>query len=274
MARVHQGVATASRAARVAARHLAVQLLPAITCRTVVIQEGAHDRAGLSAVAVRRLEFAGEPLPSADGVYFADAGAADRSGGAGTAVKVATFAAELVVQGPFDTEVWDPATGLVRCRFAPGFDFTAAGTTLAWEDVTLRAHLASPSTCQDRTIAVGAVADSEPAGNSVALTPDGHTVAILTRLAGPSGGRLALSVTLVMPGPITTVSIPSATDELGALLCWTADSQRLFLTTTQANGNSNPMAHLFTYRIGDATTQLLRYRGTALNSGTVLPEPS
>lgn len=93
--RVHQGIVPSSRAERVAARHLALQLLPAISSKTLVVLEGPHDRAGLGAVAVRRLEVDGEPLPSADGTYLADAGAADRSGGTGAAVKLATFAASL-----------------------------------------------------------------------------------------------------------------------------------------------------------------------------------
>lgn len=94
-ARVHQGTIPTSRADRVASRHLALQLLPAIASRTVVILEGPHDRAGLSAVAARRFEIDGSPLPAADGIYLADAGAADRSGGAGAAVKLASFAAHL-----------------------------------------------------------------------------------------------------------------------------------------------------------------------------------
>jgi putative ATP-dependent endonuclease of OLD family len=94
-ARVHQGTIPTSRADRVASRHLALQLLPAIASRTVVVLEGPHDRAGLSAVAARRFEIDGSPLPAADGIYLADAGAADRSGGAGAAVKLASFAAHL-----------------------------------------------------------------------------------------------------------------------------------------------------------------------------------
>ena len=92
--RVHQGETPTSRSDRVAARHLAIQLLPAISARTVAVLEGPHDRAGLTAVAARRLKRSGEPLPAADGVVLVDAGAADRSGGAGAAVKLARFAAE------------------------------------------------------------------------------------------------------------------------------------------------------------------------------------
>lgn len=93
--RVHQGSLPTSRADRVASRHLALQLLPAMASRTVVVLEGPHDRAALSAVATRRFEVDEFPLPAADGIYLADAGAADRSGGAGAAVKLASFAADL-----------------------------------------------------------------------------------------------------------------------------------------------------------------------------------
>lgn len=93
--RVHQGSVPSSRADRVAARHLALQLLPAIASRTLVVLEGPHDRAALGAVAARRFEVDGSPLPAADGIYLADAGAVDRSGGAGAAVKLASFAANL-----------------------------------------------------------------------------------------------------------------------------------------------------------------------------------
>lgn len=96
--RAHQGTVPASRAERVAARHLALQLLPAISSRTLVVLEGPHDRAGFAAVAVRRFAIDDEPLPAADGIYLSDAGAADRSGGAGAVVKLASFAADLGFQ--------------------------------------------------------------------------------------------------------------------------------------------------------------------------------
>ena len=97
-ARVYQGSVPASRAERVAARHLALQLLPAVSSRTLVVLEGPHDRAGYAAVAARRFDVDGDPLLAADSIYLADAGAADRSGGAGAAVKLASFAADLGFQ--------------------------------------------------------------------------------------------------------------------------------------------------------------------------------
>jgi hypothetical protein len=54
VSRVHHGETPTSRVERVAARHLAIQLLSAISSRTVAVLEGPHDRAGLSAVAARR----------------------------------------------------------------------------------------------------------------------------------------------------------------------------------------------------------------------------
>jgi putative ATP-dependent endonuclease of OLD family len=77
----HSGKRPASKAERTAARHLALQLLPAAAAHAVAVLEGPHDRAGLLAVAERRLQ-EGYSLPAADGVVVIDAGAADSSGGA------------------------------------------------------------------------------------------------------------------------------------------------------------------------------------------------
>lgn len=93
--RVYQGRRPRSRAERTASRHLALQLLPAIASRTLVVLEGPHDRAGLNAVAARRHGLTGEPLPAADGIHLSDAAAVDRSGGASAAAKLATYAATL-----------------------------------------------------------------------------------------------------------------------------------------------------------------------------------
>lgn len=93
--RLHQGAAPRTRAERVASRHLSLQLLPAMASAALVVVEGPHDRAALDAVARRRFERDGIPLPAASRVTVVDAGAADRSGGAGATVKLATYAAEL-----------------------------------------------------------------------------------------------------------------------------------------------------------------------------------
>jgi putative ATP-dependent endonuclease of OLD family len=93
--RVHQGSIPTTRADRVAARHLTVQLQPALAAQTLVVLEGPHDRAGLAAVALRRLAVAAVALPSAAGISLVDAGAVDRSGGAAAAVKLGRYAHEL-----------------------------------------------------------------------------------------------------------------------------------------------------------------------------------
>lgn len=93
--RVHHGRSPVSRSDRVASRHLSLQLLPAIACKTLVVLEGPHDRAGLNAVSVRRFQREGIPLPAARSIFLADAGAADRSGGTAAAVKLAAYAADL-----------------------------------------------------------------------------------------------------------------------------------------------------------------------------------
>lgn len=93
--RVHQGHDPRTRAERIASRHLSLQLLPAVGSTTLAVLEGPHDRSALEAVARRLFDDEGIPLPAAARVSLVDAGAADRSGGAGAVVKLAAYAAEL-----------------------------------------------------------------------------------------------------------------------------------------------------------------------------------
>jgi len=69
------------KAERLAARHFGLQVLPAMTARAIVLVEGPHDRSSLDVVADRLLREQGIPLPAAHRVAFADAGAAEGSGG-------------------------------------------------------------------------------------------------------------------------------------------------------------------------------------------------
>lgn len=80
--RVHQGQIPLTKAERLAARHWSINLLPALTARAVIVVEGPHDRAALSALARRLFAESGTPLPVANGVAIIDAGSADSSGGA------------------------------------------------------------------------------------------------------------------------------------------------------------------------------------------------
>jgi putative ATP-dependent endonuclease of OLD family len=84
-----------SKADRVAARHLSLQLLPAASAAVVAIVEGPHDRAALEALAARRFEQSAIALPAAKGIAIVDAGAADGSGGASAVARLATLAKRL-----------------------------------------------------------------------------------------------------------------------------------------------------------------------------------
>jgi hypothetical protein len=90
-----QGRAPKSKADRMAARHIALQVLPALTARAVLVLEGPHDRAGLQAVADRRLRMKGIPLPAGHGIALADAGAADSSGGSSAVPRLCRVAHNL-----------------------------------------------------------------------------------------------------------------------------------------------------------------------------------
>ena len=93
--RVHHGREPTTKAARLAARHISLQLLPAVAARSVVLLEGAHDRASYSALAERLLRDEDRPLPSASRVAIADAGAVDGAGGASALQRIAEAAGDL-----------------------------------------------------------------------------------------------------------------------------------------------------------------------------------
>jgi hypothetical protein len=90
----HAGRRPSNKTERTAARHLALQLLPAMAARGVVVLEGPHDRAGLQAVAERRLR-KGIALPAAHRVALVDAGAADASGGSSASPRLCDAARRL-----------------------------------------------------------------------------------------------------------------------------------------------------------------------------------
>lgn len=92
--KAYPGRRPSTKAQRTAARHVALQLLPAMAARGVVVLEGPHDRAGLQAVAERRLR-KGVALPAAEGVALVDAGAADASGGSSATPRLCDAARHL-----------------------------------------------------------------------------------------------------------------------------------------------------------------------------------
>jgi hypothetical protein len=71
--RVYYGREPSDRASRLAARHFLLQVLPAITARTVFLLEGPHDRASLTVLSDRLLRDESRPLPAAHGIAIADA---------------------------------------------------------------------------------------------------------------------------------------------------------------------------------------------------------
>lgn len=98
-----------SKAERIAARHLSIQLLPAASAGVVAIVEGPHDRAALDAAADRLLRTRGRPLPAAHGIAIIDAGVADGSGGAPAVARLAALATQLGFHtiGVIDGDVGD-----------------------------------------------------------------------------------------------------------------------------------------------------------------------
>ncbi len=90
----YPGRQPSTKSQRAAARHIALQLLPAMAARGVIVLEGPHDRAGLQAVAEKRLR-RGVDLPAARRVALIDAGAADASGGSSATPRLCEAAGHL-----------------------------------------------------------------------------------------------------------------------------------------------------------------------------------
>jgi len=90
---VHQVSPPSDRGELSALRQLHVQLLPAMSARTVVVLEGPHDVAALTAVCDRFSRTAGFPVPAAHGVRLVAASFGD--GGHGMVPKVCRLARQL-----------------------------------------------------------------------------------------------------------------------------------------------------------------------------------
>jgi hypothetical protein len=90
---VHQVQPPADRSELLALRQLHVQLLPAMSARTVVVMEGPHDVAALTAVVDRFARHAGIPVPAAHGVRLVAASFGD--GGHGAVPKICRLARQL-----------------------------------------------------------------------------------------------------------------------------------------------------------------------------------
>jgi putative ATP-dependent endonuclease of the OLD family len=92
---VFAGWEAADKSERMFARHFALQVLPAMTARALIVLEGPHDRAGYSAVAERLFEEGSSSLPAAKRIALADVGATDASGGVSAIPKLAAGARRL-----------------------------------------------------------------------------------------------------------------------------------------------------------------------------------
>ena len=92
---VFQGTEPSTKAERLAARHFALQLLPAVAARALIIVEGPHDHAAYQALATRLFDEEGVPPPGAHGIHLIHAAAADSAGGSGAIPRLASAARAL-----------------------------------------------------------------------------------------------------------------------------------------------------------------------------------
>lgn len=90
-----QGTEPTTKAERLAARHLELQLLPAVAARALIIVEGPHDHAAYHALATRLFDKEGLPPPGAHGVHLIHAAAADSGGGSSAIHRLAATARTL-----------------------------------------------------------------------------------------------------------------------------------------------------------------------------------
>lgn len=91
----HHGRQPTTRGERLAARHMGIQIFPAMSAASVVIVEGPHDRAAFNALIDKLEEEEEAPGFAAYKIALIDAGAADASGGAGSVVRLADAAVDL-----------------------------------------------------------------------------------------------------------------------------------------------------------------------------------
>lgn len=92
---VHHGPVPTTKAERIAARSLHLQLLPAVSARAVLLVEGPHDRIAME-TAASMLNAAGQlPLPAARRIAVVDAAAADSAGGISAVPRLGQLARQL-----------------------------------------------------------------------------------------------------------------------------------------------------------------------------------
>ena len=91
----HYGRRATTKGERLAARHMSIQIFPAMSAACVVIVEGPHDRAALNALIDKLGVEEAAPGFAAYKIALIDAGAADASGGTGSVVRLADAAVDL-----------------------------------------------------------------------------------------------------------------------------------------------------------------------------------
>lgn len=91
----YTGHKATTKSERIAARHLQLQLLPAVSAKSVAIVEGPHDRAALNAAETKLHAEEGLTLLAAQRITILDAAAIDRSGGNSAIPRLAKLARSL-----------------------------------------------------------------------------------------------------------------------------------------------------------------------------------
>lgn len=85
----------ADKAERMFMRHFALQVLPAIAARALIVVEGPHDRSAYGVIAERLFHQESVALPGSRRIAFADAGAAGGGGGSSVIPKLTAGARRL-----------------------------------------------------------------------------------------------------------------------------------------------------------------------------------
>lgn len=200
---------------RMFARHFALQVLPAVAARALIVLEGPHDRAGYSAVADRLFRDENIPLPAARRIAFADGGAAGGGGGSSVIPRLAEGARRLgfftvaildgdkdetqieLAEASADAVIRLPERHAVERALIDGLDDSAIQAALTQLDAHLPANLADLTGDELRDAAITALkqrgglhsqfVDALPAGTHPALAKrvlEQAVNAVITRRRG------------------------------------------------------------------------------------------
>lgn len=129
--RVHTGSAPVTKAERLASRHFHLQILPAISSKSVVIVEGPHDRLVLTVAAIKQSTEDGSFLPAAQRRAILDAGAAEGSGGVAAIPRLAMLARNL---GFHVTAIIDWDRGAEEAKQRLRQNLAAAHVVIRWPE--------------------------------------------------------------------------------------------------------------------------------------------